>query len=91
MSVIIEEQIETIPDVGISYGGTDIPPIFGRCPVCGKPLKPRDRYTEEPKAPPIGQGIKSRAKCYGCGSIIEYIGNGNWIDVTGDLLPEQGE
>jgi len=59
----------------------EIPPIFGKCPVCGKPLFPRDRYSNEPKAPPIGQGVHSRAKCDRCGSIIEYIGKGEWIAV----------
>ena len=69
----IDEQLD--PEVS----GGDIPPIFGRCPVCGKPLFPRDRYTREPKAPPVGQGELSRAKCDRCGAIIEYIGKGEWI------------
>lgn len=56
-----------------------IPPMFGRCPVCGKPLRPRCRYTGEPKAPPVGAGRDSRAKCDGCGAIIEYVGNGDWV------------
>ena len=62
---------ETIPVVDdapeTDTGGSEIPPIFGRCPVCKKPLRPRDRYTGEPKAPPIGQGTLSRAKCDRCG------------------------
>ena len=75
--------IETIPVVDdapeTDTGGTDIPPIFGRCPACKKPLRPRDRFTGEPKAPPIGQGVLSRAKCDRCGAIIEYVGNGEWV------------
>lgn len=56
----------------------DMPPIFGKCPVCGKPLKPRDKITGKMKAPPVGTGFDSRAKCDGCGTIICYIGNGEW-------------
>ena len=70
---IIEDEPET------DTGDSGIPPIFGRCPVCKKPLRPRDRFTGEPKAPPIGQGILSRAKCDRCGAIIEYVGNGQWV------------
>lgn len=74
---------ETIPEIDdapeTDTGGSEIPPIFGRCPVCKKPLRPRDRYTGEPKAPPVGQGIYSRAKCDRCGAVIEYVGNGEWV------------
>lgn len=73
----IEREPETI-DSGIDMGA-----IFGRCPVCNKPLRPRCRYTQKPKAPPIGQGALSRAKCDKCGALIEYVGNGNWV-VVGD-------
>ena len=52
--------------------------LFGKCPVCGKFLKPRCRFTGEPKYPPVGAGILSRARCDSCGAIIEYVGNGNW-------------
>ncbi len=69
----VEEREPEIAD-----SGTDMPPIFGRCPVCGKHLRPRDRYTGEPAAPPVGAGILSRAKCDKCGAIIEYMGNGVW-------------
>src|SRR5258708_3873403 len=56
----------------------DTPPIFGRCPVCNKPLYPRDRFTDEFKAPPVGTGYESRAKCSRCGTILCYAGGGNW-------------
>ena len=74
--VIPDETIEIEPERIPTDG--DSPPIFGRCPVCGKPLRPRDRFTGEPKAPPIGQGARSRAKCDRCGAIIEYVGDGEW-------------
>jgi hypothetical protein len=80
---------EKLPDVDAT--GVDMPPIFGRCPACGKPLRPRDRFTGEPKAPPIGQGRLSRAKCDRCGAIIEYVGNGNWIVVSLDEGAGGGE
>src|SRR5205823_5612378 len=63
---VIEEVIEE--DFSLDTG--EAPPIFGRCPVCGKPLFPRDRLTGQPKAPPAGTGYESRAKCSGCGTII---------------------
>jgi hypothetical protein len=66
----------------------EAPPIFGRCPVCKKPLRPRCRYTGEPKAPPVGTGYESRAKCSGCGTIICYIGNGEWRVLTEADLTE---
>lgn len=71
---------ETIrpPDIEQIPSETGDPPAFGRCPVCKKPLRPRDINTGEPKAPPVGQGRLSRALCTGCGSIIEYIGDGKW-------------
>ncbi|MFA6046460.1 MAG: hypothetical protein WC718_15855 [Phycisphaerales bacterium] len=70
------------PDTGVPEANTsdgEAPPIFGRCPACGKPLHPRDRYTGEPKAPPVGQGLQSRAKCDKCGALIEYVGDGKWV------------
>jgi len=70
---ITEHDVDVVPSEG------DIPPIFGRCPVCGKPLYPRDRYSDEPKAPPVGAGALSRARCDGCGAIIEYVGGGEWV------------
>ncbi len=57
---------------------SEAPPIFGRCPVCKKPLRPRCKVTGEPKGPPPGTGYESRAKCGGCGTIICYLGNGQW-------------
>ncbi len=72
------DQSPDIADIG-----TTLPPIFGRCPICSKHLSPRDRYTGKPKAPPIGQGALSRAKCDGCGGIIEYVGSGNWREFSG--------
>lgn len=78
-----EQDHEAIPE------DSDIPPVFGRCPVCGKPLRPRCRYTGEPKAPPVGQGWLSRAKCDRCGAIIEYVGNGKWVPV--EFLGEGGD
>lgn len=73
-------EVETIrtPDITETPADGDAPPAFGRCPVCKKPLRPRDLFTGEPKAPPVGQGKQSRAICTGCGNIIEYIGNGKW-------------
>lgn len=59
--------------------GIDCPPIFGKCPSCGKHLRPRCRFTGKPKAPEAGAGDLSRAKCDGCGAIIEYVGGGEWI------------
>lgn len=84
MPVITEREPEVVPETITSDG--DIPPIFGKCPVCGKPLRPRDRYTGEPKAPPIGQGRDSRAKCDRCGSIIEYVGSGDWVAVPEEAV-----
>ena len=65
-----------------------MPPIFGKCPVCNKPLFPRDRFTGEMKAPPVGKGYESRAKCSGCGAIIFYQGDGNWGVLTNDMLTD---
>jgi len=81
MPTVIEREDEIIEEIDEELDDTDIPPIFGRCPVCKKPLRPRDRFTGQPKAPPIGQGIHSRAKCDKCGAIIEYVGKGEWVVV----------
>jgi hypothetical protein len=83
MSPVEVMEPEVIPDIERDIDPVDdeMPPIFGRCPNCGKPLRPRDRFTGEPKAPPIGQGPLSRAKCDKCGAIIEYVGNGQWVVV----------
>ena len=74
MSIELEEPPVLAPE----ELGTDMPPIFGRCPVCKKPLRPRNALTGEPQAPPVGTGFESRAKCDGCGTIIYYAGNGEW-------------
>jgi len=89
MPVIIEEKPDLEIDSDLDLG--EMPPIFGRCPVCKKPLRPRDRFTGEPKAPPVGQGALSRARCDRCGSIIEYIGNGEWVVFEGgtDEVPTE--
>lgn len=73
----VEEREPEIAD-----SETTMPPIFGRCPVCNKYLRPRDFFTDEPAAPPVGAGRLSRAKCDKCGSIIEYMGNGVWRAVN---------
>lgn len=82
MSVTLEREPETVPITG------DAPPIFGKCPVCQKPLRPRCRVTGEPKAPPPGTSYESRAKCSGCGTILCYLGNGEWRVLTDDDLTE---
>ena len=77
IEVLEPEQIEEEKD-GLDPESGGIPPLYGRCPVCNKPLFPRDRYTGQMKAPPVGTGYESRAKCGGCGNIICYVGSGNW-------------
>ena len=83
---LLEPEVEIDNDEDMDTEGA--PPIFGRCPVCKKPLFPREKITGEMKAPPVGTGYESRAKCGGCGAIICYVGNGNWRVVTGDDLTE---
>lgn len=88
VEVLEPEVIEQI-DEGLDTSSGEMPPIFGRCPVCNKPLFPRDRFTGEMKAPPPGTGYESRARCSGCGTIICYIGNGEWRVLTdGDLTED---
>ncbi len=66
------------------------PPVYGRCPVCDKPLYPRSRHTGEFKAPLVGSGYESRARCLGCGTILCYSGAGRWRVLTNDdLTPEE--
>jgi hypothetical protein len=67
----------------------DAPPLFGRCPVCNKPLQPRCKRTNIPTAPPANAGWESRAKCGGCGTIIVYIGDAKWIVWDGKETPEE--
>jgi uncharacterized protein with PIN domain len=75
IQIPIDDPIE---ETDLNEQDGEAPPIFGRCPVCGKPLFPRDRITGEPKAPPPGTGYESRAKCGGCGTILCYMGGGKW-------------
>ena len=95
----LPQQIGTITEIVPDWeheGGADefnldtgIPPIFGRCPVCKKALFPRDKITGEMKAPPVGKGYESRARCSGCGAIIYYKGDGNWGVLTNDMLSDE--
>lgn len=84
------ELPERIDETGGAPDDSDgeVPPIFGRCPVCNKPLLPRDKITGELKAPPPGTGYESRAKCGKCGAIICYVGSGKWRVVTDADLTE---
>ncbi len=77
---IIQEEVT--PETG------DTPPVFGRCPVCGKPLRPRDKRTGAPAAPKPGTGYESRARCSGCGTILVYLGGGRWRPLTEDDLTD---
>ena len=62
---------------------------FGKCPVCGKALRPHDPETGEPRTPPVGRGFSSRAKCTGCGTILFYLGGKEWgILLDSDLSEE---
>jgi len=78
----ISTEEEVRPDTG------DAPPIFGRCPVCGKPLRPRDKRTGAPAAPTPGKGYESRARCNGCGTILVYLGEGRWRPLSEDDLTD---
>lgn len=66
------------PQETLAGAGSD----FGRCPVCKKPLRPRCRLTGEPRTPPPGTGYESRAKCDGCGTVLCYVGEGEWRVLT---------
>ena len=80
MPVILDEPItERKPEMKSTSDGCDFPPPFGRCPQCQAPLRPRDRYTDEPRMPPINAGRDSRAKCDRCGALIQYVGKGEWV------------
>ncbi len=88
MSTIVVDRPDTkeLPSLDEALNPSDLlqeaPPIFGRCPVCEKPLRPRCKVTGEPKCPPAGTGYESRAKCSGCGTILVYLGNGKWRPMT---------
>lgn len=86
MSITLEPDLIT-RDAPVETPG-DAPPIFGRCPVCRKPLRPRCKVTGEPRVPPVGTGYESRARCGGCGTILCYTGNGEWRVLTEDDLTE---
>lgn len=79
------ERTENAPAEQIGHA----PPDFGRCPVCGKPLRPHDPNTGAARTPPVGKGFESRAKCTGCGTILYYKGGKEWgILLDGDLTEE---
>ena len=84
MPVIEEETIEEVYDDSVG-----MPPIYGRCPVCGKPLFPRDRVTGQARVPPVGTGYESRAKCGGCGTILVYLGSGKWRPLNPDDISDE--
>lgn len=78
----IETDVDIEPDTG------DAPPIYGRCPVCGKELRPRCKRTGAPAAPVPGTGYDSRARCSGCGALLVYLGNGRWRLLSEDDLSD---
>jgi len=79
MPVTIEPDEEVIDAPDESADDLDMGSLWGRCPVCGKHLRPRDKNTDVPAPPPVGQGYRSRAKCDRCHSVIVYIGKGDWV------------
>lgn len=92
MSVITIEPDLAPPKERTDTGTVDPGSIFGRCPVCRKPLRPRCKLTGEPRCPPVGTGYESRAKCSGCGTILVYLGNGEWRPLqAGDMTAEDHE
>lgn len=91
MGVTIAEPTVAPPQDREDTGTVEPGSPFGKCPVCQKPLRPRCRYTGEPKAPPVNAGWESRAKCGGCGTILVYLGSGKWGVWDGDLSGEDLE
>ncbi len=85
----LPETQEPPTDAGQEHEPGDAGADFGRCPVCGKPLRPHDPNTGEPRTPPVGNGFSSRAKCTGCGTILYYKGGKEWgILLDSDLSDE---
>ena len=94
MPVVLEPDVfETHErEVQPSDGGYDLGGIYGRCPICSKPLRPRCRFTGRMQAPPPGTGEMSRAMCEGCGKLIVYTGNGEWRPLAQpDLSEDEGQ
>ena len=77
------------PDAGQDHDHSDAPPDFGRCPVCGKALRPHDPNTGQPRTPPVGRGFSSRARCGGCGTVLYYRGGKEWGVLLGSDLTEE--
>ncbi len=90
IGVIELPEIATPPtDYDEDHKPADSGEDFGRCPVCGKPLRPHDPNTGEARTPPIGRGFSSRAKCGGCGTILYYKGGKEWgVLLDSDLTEE---
>lgn len=87
--VLEQERVDDLlQETGTDEDTEEAPPIFGRCPVCGKPLFPRDKRTGQPRAPAVGAGYDSRARCSGCGAVITYLGDGKWSVLKPDDLSE---
>ena len=87
--VLEQERVEELlKSTETEEEAEEAPPVFGRCPVCGKPLFPRDKRTGEPRAPAIGGGYDSRARCSGCGTILTYLGDGKWGVLKDDDLSD---
>ncbi len=85
----LPETAEPPTDGGLEHTPGDTGSDFGKCPVCGKFLKPHDPITGQPRTPPVGKGFSSRAKCGGCGTILYYKGGKEWgILLDSDLTDE---
>ncbi len=64
--------------------GCDIPPIFGRCPVCKHELRPHDKITGLLKPPTTDDTKYSRAICISCNTVLQYLGSGCWSVYKGE-------
>lgn len=74
--------VETLerPVVEPRTDGVGMDGLFGKCPVCGIELAPKDRWTREPKIPTSDGSTYSRMCCSkGCMCVIQYMGIGNWV------------